>query len=77
MNKELKFTYINGNEVDCYPMHNFAHHWTFDAKTEQEEALLANCMAKVAEKNGLNTNDLVGMFPLVLRMLKSKSNWAK
>lgn len=34
-------------------------------------------MAKVAEKQGLNANDMHALFPAVLRMLKSKSEWAK
>ena len=44
------------------------------AKAECE---LADAMANVAEFNGLTANDLQHIFPMVLRILKSNSVWAK
>jgi hypothetical protein len=50
--------------------------WLFTEDNE-DEAMLANQMAVVAEKNGLTVNDLQHLFPAVLRMLKSNSRWSK
>jgi len=46
--------------------------WLFTEETE-DEARLAHCMAAVAEKSGMSANDLMHLFPAVLRMLKNES----
>lgn len=51
-------------------------YWVFDTGDE-EEAALAHQMAVVAEKNGMTANEMQHLFPAVLRMLKSTSNWSK
>jgi len=47
--------------------------WVFETK---KEADLADALAAIAEDTGISCNDLTHMFPLVLRMLKSKSQWS-
>lgn len=56
--------------------HKFIKNWAFE-DGEKDEEMLAVYIAKVAEKNGLNIDNVYQIFPLVLRMLKSKSEWAK
>ena len=50
--------------------------WTFDA-SNVDEMNLAETMSIVAKNNGLSCNDMLHIFPLVLRMLKSKSAWSE
>ena len=60
----------------AYPTHKMVANWVFDEQ-EQEEAALTNYMAAVAEKSGMDANDLIHLVPAVLRMLKSDCAWAK
>lgn len=75
MNEILKFEYQKGKQ-QVFPAHNLVKNWLFTAD-EHREAALAHFMAEVAEKNGLGVNDIAHIYPLVLRMLKSKIDWAK
>ncbi len=59
-----------------FPSHPMVKNWLFTEDTEAE-ARLANALAEVAEKTGLSTNDLMHLFPAILRMLKSESEWVK
>ena len=61
---------------EVYPAHDMVKNWLFTEDTE-EEANLANAMAIVAAKKGMNANDLQHLFPAVLRMLKNDTAWAK
>lgn len=71
----LKFEYHqDGRKV--FPTHPMVKNWVF-GDDEEDEALLAHFMAKVAEKNGMNANDVMHIFPATLRMLKSESPWTK
>jgi hypothetical protein len=75
-NKEvLNYKYRKG-VTDVFPAHWMVANWTFTSDTE-EEATLANAMAAVAEKSGMDANDLSHLFPAVLRMLKNNSAWSK
>lgn len=71
----LKYEYNKG-EKSIFPCHPFVKSWYF-ADTEEDEAILANALAVVAEKNGLSNNDLMHLFPYVLRMLRSNIQWSK
>lgn len=71
----LKFEYKQGVKT-VYPLHKMVKNWMF-AEDEHAEALLAQAMAVVAEKNGMCVNDLFHLFPAVLRMLKSDTSWVK
>lgn len=71
---------------NCYaPNHDFVKPWVFgftegnesDELRAIKEANLADAMARVAELNGLSRNDMQHLFPAVLRMLKSQSDWTK
>ena len=59
-----------------YPTHKMINYWVFNEQ-EQDEAALANYMAAIAAKSGMDANDLQYLFPAVLRMLKSECTWAK
>lgn len=77
------------SDTYCYsPTHYWIKNWVFrfntnpdDIKVEEpsayNEAELANCVAKVAEQNGLSPNDMQHAFPIILRILKSNSQWSK
>ncbi len=93
MNLETKNQSVYFNSVFSHrkgkgfhtPIHDFVNNWAFpcnpaDEKDEEyagSESHLADAIARVAELNGLSNNDVMHIFPLVLRMLKSKSDWAK
>lgn len=71
---------------NCYsPNHDLVKNWVFgfDKGNESDElraikeANLSDAMARVAELNGLSRNDMQHLFPAVLRMLKSQSEWTK
>ena len=68
-NKSISHKGINIHNELCY-------NWQFPLE-EEAEADLANAIAAVAKKNGLNNNDMQHVFPHMLRMLKSNSVWAK
>lgn len=73
---DLKFEKFN-KEMVVFPTHDLVKNWMFTEDT-QEEALLANAMAKVAEKSGMDANDLQHLFPAVLRILKNDTVvWSK
>ena len=59
-----------------YPNHHFVKNWKFKQE-ESKEATLAQAIALVGEKNGLSANDISYVYPYILRMLKSKIDWAK
>lgn len=61
---------------EVFPAHPLVSNWLF-SDGEEEEAILAHQMAVVGEKHGMSSNDLMHLFPYVLRMLKSESRWAK
>jgi hypothetical protein len=75
MENILNFKWKKGVKT-VFPSHSMVQHWAFTEDTE-DEAILANQMAVVAEKNGLTANDLQHLFPAVLRMLKNNSAWSK
>ena len=75
MKQVLNYRYNKG-ERKVFPAHPMVKNWRFQ-EDEEEEAILINSIAKVAEKNGLNVNDLHHLFPAILRMLKSEINWSK
>ncbi|PSR54142.1 hypothetical protein AHMF7605_11735 [Adhaeribacter arboris] len=58
------------------PANKLVQNWLFN-DNEEEEAVLANYLGVVAEKNGLSANVLSHLFPAILRMLKSNSEWAR
>lgn len=75
-NKEaLRYKYSKG-VANVFPTHWMVENWLFTEDTE-EEATLANAMAVVAEKSGMDANNLSHLFPAVLRMLKNDSAWSK
>ena len=65
------------------PIHHFVKQWLFQYENIQDEVIamkeanLADAIARVAHGNGLSVNDVHKIFPLVLRMLKSNSEWTK
>lgn len=65
-----------GKREILFPKHKSISNWSFDPD-QDAEANLANSMMMVAEKNGMNVNDMNHLFPAVLRMLKSKISWAE
>lgn len=75
MENVLRFEYEKGKQK-VFPAHKMVNNWLFD-ETEKDEATLAHAMAKVAEKNNMSANDIMHIFPAVLRMLKSNIDWAK
>lgn len=77
MSKEnaLEFEFRKSGTL-VFPTHPFVKNWAFK-EDEEREAMLAQCMAEVAEKNGMSSNDLSHIFPATLRMLKSDSSCAK
>jgi hypothetical protein len=58
------------------PKHNMVKHWAF-TEDSIDEARLAHQMAVVAEKSGMTANDLMHLFPALLRTLKNNSAWSK
>jgi hypothetical protein len=78
-------TSIISDSYNVFPNHRFVKSWYFSANVKNEEeceieelhAEFANAMAKLGEKLGLDTNDIRHMFPMVLRMMKSNSEWSK
>lgn len=71
---------------NCYaPNHDFVKNWVFEFEKGNEsdelraikEANLADAMARVGALNGISRNDLQHLFPAVLRMLRSNSDWTK
>ncbi len=75
MENVLDFKWRDGVK-EVFPAHPMVKNWLFTEDTE-DEALLAHCMAVVAEKSGMTANDLHHIFPAVLRMLKNDSEWSK
>lgn len=71
----LKFDYKKGVQ-EVHPVNEFVKNWMF-TEDEHDEATLAHCMGKIAKKNGLSANDMIHLYPYVLRMLKSDIDWAK
>lgn len=82
---------VNYENVRYVPKNNYSpnfqavKNWIFpyDKDSEQdelraiEEANLADALARVGSRNGLTVNDFQHLFPAILRMLKSSSEWTK
>jgi len=75
MKDVTNFKYRKGVK-EVYPAHPMVKNWLFTEQTE-DEAVLANQMAIIAEKSGMTANDLQHLFPAVLRMLKNDTIWSK
>lgn len=75
MEDTLKFEYKKGVQ-EVKPVNGLVKNWLFTEK-EHDEATLAHYMGKIAEKNGMSANDIMHLYPYVLRMLKSNIEWAK
>jgi hypothetical protein len=76
MEENLTFRFRNG-EQEVFPTHPMAKNWLFKGESSEEEARLAQAVAVVAEKNGMDENKVRNLFPAILRMLKSTSDWSK
>jgi hypothetical protein len=63
------------NELTTNTVHKFVANWVFE-DNEHHEAVLANSIAEVADKNGLSVNDLQHIYPAILRRLRSDIYWA-
>lgn len=64
------------SRVNVNATHRFVSSFSFK-NTEISEAKLADAIAEMAEKNGMSANDVAYVFPYILRMLKSDSEWSK
>jgi len=83
----VKTKKIESDRVQLSPLHPLCANWVFthrnhvDAADEavlaENEANLADAISRVAANNGLSVNDVMHVFPFILRMLKSESNWSK
>lgn len=74
-NQVLNYKWRKGVK-EVFPAHKMVDNWLFTEDTE-DEAMLANSMAVVAEKSGMTANDLQHLFPAVLRMLNNDTAWSK
>lgn len=72
VNYDYKF---KKGERTVFPAHPMVKNWAFP-ESDESEAILCHYIAAVAEKNGLNQNDLQHLFPAILRMLRSDVTWA-
>lgn len=80
---------IVSDTINHRPNHTFVRAMVFSAQRPNKmdgdkdsniaynEANLADAIAKVASDNSMSANDIQHIFPAVLRMLKSKTDWAK
>lgn len=57
-----------------FPLHSMVSHFEFE-ENQIEEAHLCDAIAHVAVKNGLSNNDVMHLFPVIMRILKDKSAW--
>jgi len=71
----LNYKYPNG-VLEIHPAHELVTSWAF-TESERDEAILAQAIAVVANKNGLSANDISHIFPSILRILKSEIPWSK
>jgi hypothetical protein len=71
----VRGTFDNGKFIN-HPNHKFVNNWLFN-EDEYNEAALAHYVAEVGEKNGLTNNDVMKVFPFILRMLKSNIAWSE
>jgi len=62
-------------ELTTNTVHRFVASWGFE-DDEHQEAVLANAIAEVADKNGITANELHHIYPVILRMLRSDIYWA-
>jgi len=71
----LKYEYKNGSK-QVLTTHPMIRNWLFE-EGEEDQALLAHHMAVLAEKNGMSGNDMMHLFPAVLRILRCSGRWAE
>lgn len=81
---QIEFPNIRFVPTNCYsPNHSYCKSWVFPIEPDDNhdtpihEANLADAFARVAADNGMSNNDVLQIFPSILRILKSKSQWAK
>lgn len=67
-------TTISSQGTYTFPCDEDVSNWVFE-ESEVEEAELADAFAKVARKN--SRNDMIHIFPCILRIIKSESSWTK
>ena len=75
MEDVLNYKWVKG-EKQVFPANRMVSNWLFSEETE-DEAKLANSVAVIAEKSGMNANDLQHLFPAILRMLKDDCDWSR
>lgn len=67
------------------PRHDFVKGWVFSYEDDNSESFnqalidahFADALGRLAESNGMTSNEVMQLFPALMRMLKSKSDWAK
>ena len=64
----VNYKYVDGIK-EVYPAHPLVSNMLF---TENEEAILANAMAVVADKNKVSSHEVKYAFYATLRLLKNK-----
>ena len=74
MSLNVKNTYNKHHPLQ--PLHDMVKYHSFNINEELECHLL-DALARVADKNNIDINHLNHLFPAILRMLKSDSEWAK
>jgi len=75
LKNDIESDFVAGKQR-FYPANKMARNWQFQ-EGEEDLAKLCNAMADILDANGMNANDLMNIFPLVLRMLKVNSQWSK
>ena len=68
--------FISGKKSSITPKNEMVKNWTFKI-SDSEEALVAFALGRLAEKTGMDKNELQHAFPTILRIMKSNSNWSK
>jgi hypothetical protein len=76
--KDLISNGLKYKKTNCFPKHESVKNWQFEINPEEIcQANLANALACLATVTGVNNNELQHIFPIVLRIMKSKGKWSK
>lgn len=79
MEYNVKFSRKNGFGATVHPLFPDVQHFASIGETENEEKEmhLLDAIARIGIDNGMSVNDLIHIFPAILRMLKHNSEWTK
>lgn len=76
LQEDIIMALVDENNTEIIINTKLAYNWVFK-QNEFEEAVLVQALSSLGVKTGITANEFQYIFPIILRMMKSNSEWVK